>query len=72
MFVYSYLPFGYRQDEVDTFYVIYFFQNRHVLSRAALSYVTVDYLPYLVSTLQQNIRTSGSFLMFSKGIGNEQ
>ena len=50
------------------FNVIYIFQTRST----ALSYVTIDYLPYFVSTFQENIRTPGSLLMFSGGIGNEQ
>ena len=39
---------------------------------ATLSYVTIDYLTYFVSTLQENMRTPGSFLMFSGCIRNEQ
>ena len=63
----SYLSFSYRWDKADIFYVFCIFQTRH--TKALLSYVTIDYLPYFVFTLQGSIRVPE---VFSVGLGNNQ
>ena len=52
MFTFTFYRYKIK-DKADIFYVIYIFQTRH--ESAAPSYVTIDYLPYILSILQGNI-----------------